>query len=249
MIRRTAIAFLCEILSPKRQPSRVSSRAGFVPGATDFELRDASRIARFFAFDFPSLPSHWEVSVTPRLEKAKSDLEPVAPAIEIVRSGEDWFEMKYSVATAAGEGIPLAEVQRLLRSGQSQTRLTNGKIAVLDPDALEDFEQVLRDADPRQSQPGIYRLKKIQAGYLTNTAEEIGASLIGASAILRAEPRARLARARSNRSCAIINVLASAGWPRSRRRIWAGSWRTRWVSAKRSKRSRFSSSIVVTVRL
>ncbi len=162
-------------------------QAGFAQVAADFEMRDAGRIARFFAFDFPALPSDWEISVTPRLEKAKSDLEPVAPAIEIVRSGEDWFEMKYSVATAAGEGIPLAEVQRLLRSGQSQTRLTNGKMAVLDPDAFEDFEQVLRDADPRQSQPGVYRLKKIQAAYLTNTAEEIGASLIGASEILRAD--------------------------------------------------------------
>jgi len=161
-------------------------QAGFVRGATDFEMREASRIARFFAFDCPSLPSTWEISVTSRLEKAKSDLEPVAPAIEIVRSGEDWFEMKYSVATGAGEGIPLAEVQRLLRSGQSQLRLTNGKTAVLNLDAFEDFDEVLRDADPRQSQPGVYRLKKIQAGYLANTAEEIGASLIGASQVLRA---------------------------------------------------------------
>ncbi|HEX4667936.1 MAG TPA: DEAD/DEAH box helicase, partial [Chthoniobacterales bacterium] len=43
-----------------------------------------------------------------------------------------------------------------------------------------------RDADPHQSQPGVYRLKKIQAAYLTNTAEEIGARLIGASQILLA---------------------------------------------------------------
>ena len=85
-------------------------------------------------------------------------------------------------------------MQRLLRSGQSQIRLTNGKMAVFNPDALEDFEQVLRDADPRQSQPGVYRLKKIQAAYLTNTAEEIGARLIGASQILRANRAARIPR-------------------------------------------------------
>ena len=160
-------------------------RAGFVRTVDAYEMRDARRILRFFAFDFPGLPQAWSVSVAPRLEKASSELEPVRPTIEIVRSGEDWFELKYSVATAASEGIPLAEVQRLLRSGQTQTRLTNGKIAVLDPDALDDFEQVLRDADPRQSQPGIYRLHKIQAGYLTNTAEEIGAKLVGAAQALR----------------------------------------------------------------
>ena len=151
--------------------------------ATKFATLDVS--SRFFAFDFPALPPEWEISVAPRLEKASHELEPVAPTIEIVRSGEDWFELKYSVATGAGEGIPLAEVQRLLRSGQTQTRLTNGKIAVLNPDALDDFEQVLRDTDPRQTQPGVYRLNRIQAGYLTNTAEEIGARLIGAAQTLR----------------------------------------------------------------
>jgi superfamily II DNA or RNA helicase len=160
-------------------------RVGFARTVDGYEIRDAHRVVRFFAFDFSVLPPEWKISVEPRLEKTSNELEPVAPTIEIVRSGEDWFELKYSVATEAGEGIPLAEVQRLLRSGQNQTRLKNGKIAVLNPEALDDFEQVLRDADPRQGQPGVYRLNKIQAGYLTNTAEEIGAKLVGASVALR----------------------------------------------------------------
>ncbi len=163
-------------------------RAGFTLARDVFEMRDSNRIVRFFAFDFPALPQEWDVSVSPRLEKASSDLEPISPTIEIVRSGEDWFELKYSVASGAGEGIPLAEVQRLLRSGQSQTRLTNGKIAVLNPNALDDFEQLLRDADPRQSQPGIYRLKNVQAAYLANTVEEIGARLLGASQLFQQQP-------------------------------------------------------------
>jgi superfamily II DNA or RNA helicase len=160
-------------------------RAGFTRTVDGYEMRDARRIVRFFAFDLPAFPRDWKISIAPRLEKASGELEPVAPTIEIVRSGEDWFELKYSVATDAGEGIPLAEVQRLLRSGQNQTRLKNGKIAVLNPDALDDFEQLLRDADPRQNQPGVYRFKRIQAGYLTNTAEEIGARLSGAAEALR----------------------------------------------------------------
>jgi superfamily II DNA or RNA helicase len=160
-------------------------RAGFTRTVDDYEMRDAGRIVRFFAFDFPALPRGWDIAIAPRLEKASSELEPVAPTIEIVRSGKDWFELKYSVASGAGEEIPLAEVQRLLRSGQIQTRLTNGKVAVLNPGALDDFEQLLRDADPHQSRPGIYRLNKIQAGYLTNTAEEIGAKIVGAAEALR----------------------------------------------------------------
>ncbi|MEO7167319.1 MAG: SNF2-related protein [Spartobacteria bacterium] len=173
---------------PKEQEAIARlERAGFDAAGTGFDMRDSGRIVRFFAFDFPALPVAWKVSITPRLEQATNELEPVTPTIEIVRSGEDWFELKYSVATAEGEGIPAAEVQRLLRSGQSQARLTNGRIAVLNPDTLDDFEQVLRDADPRQNQPGVYRLKNIQAAYLTNTAEEIGARVIGAAQLFHQE--------------------------------------------------------------
>jgi superfamily II DNA or RNA helicase len=182
---KEADRLLVRNLTAEKEAVEGLERAGFTRAGDAFEIRDPRRVVRFFAFDFPALPPDWKIAVTPRLEKASHELEPVTPAIEIVRSGEDWFEFKYSVATAAGDGIPLGEVQRLLRSGQNQMRLTNGKTAVLNPDALDDFEQVLRDADPRQSQPGIYRLKRIQAGYLTNTAEEIGAKLVGATAVLR----------------------------------------------------------------
>ena len=44
---------------------------------------------------------------------------------------------------------------------------------------------MLHDADPRQSQPGLYRLGKVQRAYLTNTAEEIGARLVGAAQLFR----------------------------------------------------------------
>ena len=81
-------------------------RAGFARTADGYEMRDARRVVRFFAFDFPALPPEWEISVAPRLEKARHELEPVAPTIEIVRSGEDWFELKYSVATGGRRGDP-----------------------------------------------------------------------------------------------------------------------------------------------
>ena len=156
--------------------------SGFVDG----ELRDAARAARFFAFDYPVLTREWDVTLAPSLGKTRDSLEPVAPTIEIVSSGEDWFELRYSVASGDGENIPLAEVQRLLRSGQSRLRLKSGKQAVFDPAALEDFEELLRDADPRQRTPGVYRLDQAQAGYLANTVAEIGARLIDASHALQA---------------------------------------------------------------
>jgi len=171
-------------LGAEREAVARMKNGGFARAGDTFEMRDANRIVRFFAFDFPALPRAWRTSLAPRLEKASAELERVTPTIEIVRSGEDWFELQYSIATEAGEGISNSEVQRLLRSGQNQTRLKSGQVAVFDPDALNDFEQMLRDADPLQSQPGVYRLPKLQAGYLTNTAAEIGARLIGAAQTL-----------------------------------------------------------------
>ncbi|MEO5718089.1 MAG: DEAD/DEAH box helicase [Chthoniobacterales bacterium] len=173
-----------QLLVPNPQAEALAvarlAASGFVEG----ELRDQARAARFFAFEYPALARAWQVTLAPSLGKASAALEPVSPTIEIVSSGEDWFELRYSVASAAGEHISLAEVQRLLRSGQSGMQLKSGKQAVFDPDALENFEELLRDADPRQSTPGVYRLARAQAGYLTATAAEIGARLVDAARAL-----------------------------------------------------------------
>ena len=190
------------------------------------------------------MPNDWELKVEPRLEKSSAEIEPVRATLEIVRSGEDWFELKYSVASATGEGIPLAEIQRLLRSGASRSRLSNGKTAVLDPEALDDFEQLLRDVEPRQSQPGIYRLNKMQAGYLANTATEIGARLVGAANVLRQTRPTEIA-ALSGPLNAQLREYQRAGvkWLAALDGQNLGeSWRTRWAWAKPCKCSRFSLS-------
>ncbi len=174
-----------ELLVPNPEAEAAAQARLAASGFVEGELRDQARAARFFAFEYPQLAREWQVTLAPSLGKASAALEPVAPEIEIVSSGEDWFELRYTVASAEGEHIPLAEVQRLLRSGQTRRTLKNGRQAVFDPDALEDFEALLRDADPRQRQPGVYRLDKAQAGYLMATAAEIGARLVDAAQALR----------------------------------------------------------------
>jgi SNF2 family DNA or RNA helicase len=109
--------------------------------------------------------------------KSASELQPLAPKLEVVGSGEDWFELRYSLATPDGQTFSAAELQRLLRSGQSQTRLRNGRTAVFDAEAITDFEEVLRDVDPRQVQPGTYRIKRRHAGYIAATAEDLGSAI------------------------------------------------------------------------
>jgi len=151
---------------------------GFTSTAGKFVMRKENRIARFFAFEYSRLKSEWEVTLSAQAEKCCSELQPLAPAIDIVASGENWFELRYSLTSPSGETMAAAELQRLLRSGQSQTRLQNGGVAVFDTDAITDFEEVLRDCEPLQNQPGVYRINRAHAGYITATAQEAGARIV-----------------------------------------------------------------------
>ncbi|MFL6539799.1 MAG: SNF2-related protein, partial [Chthoniobacterales bacterium] len=153
------------------------ARLGFAQRGDKLVLRDENKVARFFAFEYPRLKSEWEITLSPQASKASSELQPLAPKIEVVRSGENWFELSYSLATPDGTAFSAAELQRLLRSGQNKTRLRDGRTAVFDTEAISDFEEVLRDSEPRQNQPGIYRIDRAHAGYIAATADDIGASL------------------------------------------------------------------------
>ena len=145
--------------------------------AGGFVLHGQPSVVRFFATDYPRLQRDWKVILTAQVEKWTSEIERVTPKLEIVGSGQDWFEVRYSLTTPGGEVFSNADIQRLLRSGQSQTRLKNGHLAVIDTGGLEDFEQVIRDCDPTQTQPGLYRINRAHAAYVEETARELGSAI------------------------------------------------------------------------
>jgi superfamily II DNA or RNA helicase len=145
--------------------------------AGGFVLYGQPNVVRFFATDYPRLQSEWKVTLTAQVEKWSGEIERVTPKLEIVGSGQDWFEVRYSLTTPGGEVFSNADIQRLLRSGQSQTRLRNGHIAAIDTAGLEDFEQVIRDCDPEQTQPGLYRINRAHAVYVEGTARELGSAV------------------------------------------------------------------------
>ena len=94
--------------------------------------------------------------------------------MEIVGSGEQWFDLQFDLAAGSGERFSAAEVQRLLQLGQNHVRLKNGKVAVFSTALLDDFQSVLRDCNPQQRQPGSYRISKAHAGYLEAAATGAG---------------------------------------------------------------------------
>ena len=56
-------------------------------------------------------------------------------------------------------------------------RLSNGKLAVLPADTLNDLQEVLRDCDPSQPRPGVYRLQRAQGTYLEESFDKWGVAL------------------------------------------------------------------------
>lgn len=155
--------------------------AGFQgPASTgDFTLEGQNAILRFFAQVLPDLQKNWKVSIGSRFANVTRGVERISPRFEIVGSGQDWFELSYSLESARGDRYSSAEIQHLLQSGQSATKLRDGALAVFNPDDIAEIEAVIRDCDPKQTQPGRYRIARSQAGFLDAAAREAGAQIVG----------------------------------------------------------------------
>ncbi|MFL6541592.1 MAG: SNF2-related protein, partial [Chthoniobacterales bacterium] len=153
--------------------------------AGTFVLHGQPAVVRFFAIDYSKLQRDWKTTLTSQVQNWSGEIERVTPKLEIVGSGQDWFEMRYSLVTPGGQEFSNAEIQQLLRSGRSQTRLRNGRLAVIDTEGLEDFEQVIRDCDPEQTKPGLYRISRAHAPYVEETARELGSSIADRKDALR----------------------------------------------------------------
>lgn len=140
-------------------------------------MNGQNTVLSFFAREHPRLEREWEVSLEERLEKSCStQLERVEPHFAVTSSGVEWFDFSVSYRLKGGETLSAAEMQRLLLSGQSHGRLKNGKIAVFDASALDEFQESLRDCGPRQ-EGQVYRISNQQAGFLESTVREQGWTL------------------------------------------------------------------------
>jgi len=148
-------------------------RSGFAgPDAQGrLQLTGQNAVLNFFAREFPKLQRDWSVTLEERLERsAAQNIERVHPQFRIT-SGLQWFDLGVVFAAEGGETFAAADIQRLLLSGQSHTRLKNGKWAVLDTGAVEELQEVLLDCAPRQQEQG-WRISNTQAGFLEATLRQ-----------------------------------------------------------------------------
>ncbi len=162
-------------------------RCGFTgPDAQGrYQLAGQNRVLTFFARDYPKLEKEWETSLEERLEKTTAqNVERIEPRFQITASGERWFDLEISYDTRGGEKFSAADIQRLILSGQSHTRLRNGKFAVIDTGAVEELQEVLLDCAPQQREGG-YRIGNAQAGFLEASLQGVGLGAIQAPAVWR----------------------------------------------------------------
>lgn len=149
-------------------------RAGFAgPDAQGrYQLLGQERVLSFFAREFPRLQREWQVTLEERLDwSMNKNLERIEPGFEVTSSGVQWFDLGVSFAARSGEQFSHADIQRLILSGQSHARLRNGKIALIDTGALEEWQEALRDCAPEQ-QGGRFRVPAAQAGFIEATVRE-----------------------------------------------------------------------------
>jgi len=133
-------------------------------------LQGERNILRFVASELPKLEKQWKVSIGERFTNISEQFERVEPRIQVKPSGERWFDMDISLGTPDGQAFSNAEIQRLLRSGQSHVR-SGGKIVLFNGELLDEFQEALADCQPQQQQPGRYRVDKLHAAHLTNVLQ------------------------------------------------------------------------------
>lgn len=144
-----------------------------------FVLKDKEAILRFFAHGFPKLDTNWKITTGPRFEHASDQVEPVGANFEFTSSGENWFAMELEFDTPSGGRFSREEIQRLLQKGQGSQQIKGGKIAVLDPELVDELSEAITDLNASQDRPGVFKVSSQHAGYLQQTAEDRGIGVRG----------------------------------------------------------------------
>ncbi|HIG29091.1 MAG TPA: helicase, partial [Verrucomicrobiales bacterium] len=171
-------------LSCEKRAMERLRRVGFsAPDAqSEFEMLGRPTVLSFFAGEYGRMCREWEVSLEERLHRStEKNIVSIEPRFEIRASGEQWFEMDIRYVSSDGQTFSQVEVQDLLRSGKGYRPMNDGRMAMIDTGAVEEFQEVLRDSAPMQKD-GTYRFSNAQAGFLYNSLKENQAWRLDASA-------------------------------------------------------------------
>jgi superfamily II DNA or RNA helicase len=149
-------------------------RRGFTgpDGDGRYHLNGQEAVLGFFARDYPELEREWTVTLEDRLERStERNLDRIEPRFTVTPSGEQWFDLGISYQSRGGQRFSAADIQRLLLSGRGYARLQDGKFVLLDTNAVEELQEILRDCAPQQHQDR-FRLRQAHAGIIDATLRQ-----------------------------------------------------------------------------
>jgi superfamily II DNA or RNA helicase len=169
----------CEIRNLAAETAAVRSLESFgfqskSPGT--WILKGESAIFNFLAHHLPTLRKLWQVTDAPRFHSLTQQLVAISPRLEIISSGEDWLCFNLSFQTTAGETIPAAEVQRILRSGTQPKPKSGGRRLMIADEYTQFIEPLFQELDLHQ-QDGHYRASKGSAEVIHQIREKFDESL------------------------------------------------------------------------
>ena len=110
------------------------------------------------------------------------NIETIEPSVRVSGSAGGWFDFSVSYPTTSGEMLSQDEVWSLLRSGRTKKRSKDGKVLLLDTQAI--VQEVLVDAQPQQTR-GTFRGSSTRF-FLEKTFEENHWSVIHEDQALKA---------------------------------------------------------------
>jgi superfamily II DNA or RNA helicase len=140
-------------------------------------LRGERDVLAFFAGPYQRLQQSCRVKLGSRCANVMRDVEFVRPKFEVQGSGTDWFDLQVELVSDSGQRFSRAELARILSSGRKNVRLRNGKTAIFDSGTLDELDELLRDVDPRQVQPGHYRIGQQHAAEVATAVRTWGGQL------------------------------------------------------------------------
>lgn len=150
---------------------------GFEPVSnTTLRLQGQDKVARFYASELPRLQKIFSLNESQRWRGATKGVLRISPKVKEPkederRQGHDWLSLDIAYEASDGFRISRADVMQMIRSGRRGMNGQDGKRYVLDEDAVQEFEESLRDLDSELTATGV-RVRSDKAQFLFATDDE-----------------------------------------------------------------------------
>ena len=148
---------------------------GYKDGDLKLYLTDPQKVMTFLGRGYPNLRRRpdWEVELSPRLAELYDSFSSIIPVVKVRDAPGGAFDVSYSFEAQGGE-IPPAEIQAAINRGDGAL-LRDGKVYLLDGDAVERMHDIFRDCSASQNGAprGWFRVRGVYAPYVRSSIESI----------------------------------------------------------------------------